>query len=171
MAGEKVILTGFMGMGKSTIGSLSAEVLGVPYKDTDEWMEAAGIDVPELVKTDMAKFRETEARALQTILGEGAGVFSTGGGFVSTELGRRVLRESEVPVVWLNAPFEVAQERVMRDTGRERPLFSDVAKARELFEERLPWYEETATHIVDAEPLPPVVARQVVAIARTQIVD
>lgn len=168
MAGEKLILTGFMGMGKSTVGRKSAENLGVPYSDTDDWMETnAGIDIPELVRTDMAKFRELEADTLITILGENPGVISTGGGIVSTEVGRKALLASNVPVLWLRAPFEVAAERVMQDTGRERPLFSDVDKARTLYEDRMAWYEQTASHIVDAsQPLELVVGR-VVEIARS----
>lgn len=169
MAGEKLILTGFMGMGKSTVGKKSAELLELSYNDTDDWMETnAGIDIPELVRTDMAKFRELEAATLQTILGETSGVVSTGGGIVSTEVGRRALLATNAPVIWLRAPFEVAERRVMQDTGRERPLFSDVAQARALYEERMSWYEETATHIVDASQPLELIAGQVVEIARSR---
>lgn len=169
MAGEKLILTGFMGMGKSTVGRKSAEILEVPYSDTDEWMEInAGVDVPALVKTNMAKFRELEAGTLRIILSENPGVISTGGGIVSTEVGRKALLASNAPVLWLRALFEVAAERVMRDTGRERPLFSDVDKARTLYEDRMAWYEETASHIVDASQPLELVVGQVVEIARSQ---
>lgn len=168
MAGEKLILTGFMGMGKSTVGRESARVLEVPYSDTDDWMEVnAGVDVPELVRTDMTKFRELEAGTLRTILNENPGVISTGGGIVSTEIGRKALLTSNVPVLWLRAPFEVAAERVMQDSGRERPLFSDVDKARTLYEDRMVWYEETASHIVDANQPVELVVGQVVEIARS----
>lgn len=165
MAGEKLILTGFMGMGKSTVGREAAKTIAVPYYDTDDWMETkAGIDIPTLVKTDMAKFRELEAATLMTILGEGSGIISTGGGIVSTEVGRNALLNSNITVVWLKAPFEVAEEHVRQDTGRERPLFSDVDKARALYEERMDWYAETATHIVDAsQPLNVVVDQVVIA--------
>ncbi len=138
MAGEKLILTGFMGMGKSTVGRQSAKVLEVPYNDTDEWMEInAGVDIPDLVKTDMAAFRVLEAKSLLTILGENPGVVSTGGGIVSTDAGRNALLAAGVPVLWLKAPFDVAAERVLQDTGRERPLFSDIDTARKLYEERM----------------------------------
>ena len=169
MAGEKLILTGFMGMGKSTVGRRSAELLGLPYNDTDDWMEAnAGIDIPQLVRTDMVKFRGLEAATLQTIVGETSGVVSTGGGIVTTEVGRRALLATDTPVLWLRAPFEVAERRVMQDTGRERPLFNDVTKARALYKERMVWYEETASHIVDASRPLELVADQVVEIARSQ---
>src|SRR5262245_49775536 len=101
MVATTLILTGFMGMGKSTVGRKSAELLHVPYNDTDDWMETnAGVDVPELVRTDLAKFRELEAGALRTILGETSGVISTGGGIVSDQVGRSALLASNVPVLW-----------------------------------------------------------------------
>lgn len=151
MAKEGLILTGFMGMGKSTVGPAAAERIGVAYFDTDDWMETVfGIDVPHLVKTDMSEFRRTEAEALRDILDQEPGVISTGGGIVSTEVGRSALLASRASVVWLKAPFEVAASRVMNDSGRQRPLFSDAESARALFDERQQWYEETADYIVDA---------------------
>jgi len=168
MAREKLILTGFMGMGKSTVGRKSAELLELPYNDTDDWMEArAQIDIPELVRADIVKFRELEAATLQEILGETSGIVSTGGGIVSTEVGRKALRATGAPVIWLRAPFEAAERRVMQDTGRERPLFSDVTKARALYEERMGWYEETASHVIDASQPLELVADRVVQIARS----
>ena len=166
MSGEKLILTGFMGMGKSTVGRKSAEVIKTEYTDTDEWMEAIGINIPELVKTDVAKFRRLEAHALNTILDTNIGIISTGGGIVSTEVGRNALNGADVPVVWLRAPFEVAENRVLQDTGRERPLFADVDKARALYQERMEWYQETASHIVDASQPVDLVVDEVVDIAR-----
>ncbi len=138
-------------MGKSTVGPAVSERLNITYYDTDDWMETeGGIDVPHLVRTNMSEFRRIEAEALKTILDQEPGVVSTGGGIVSTEFGQTALRAAAVPVVWLQAPFEVAASRVVSDPGRERPLFSDVESARALFNERQQWYEETADCIVDA---------------------
>ncbi len=166
MAREKLILTGFMGMGKSTVGRISAERLEIPYYDTDDWMETkAGIDIPELVRTDITNFRRIEANTLNTILQEKSGIISTGGGIVSTEIGRNALQASNVPVVWLSAPFDIVIERVQQDIGRERPLFSDIEMARDLFEERKLWYQETASYVVDAAQPIELVVEQVVNIA------
>lgn len=154
MAKEGLILTGFMGMGKSTVGPAVAERLGIAYVDTDEWMEMAlGIDVPNIVKADISEFRRLEAEALKTILDQEPGVVSTGGGIVSTEVGRSALLASSASVVWLKAPFEVAASRVTGDPGRERPLFSSMESARALFDERQQWYEETADCVIDASQL------------------
>lgn len=167
MAKNTLVLTGFMGMGKSTAGPLAAELLKTDYCDTDDWMEAQmGLDVPSLVKTDMKLFRQLEASALMEVLDLRRGVISTGGGIVSTEIGRSALLNSGVPVVWLRAPFEAAEARVASDSGRERPLFADVDSARKLFDERQQWYEATSSHIVDASQPALLVAGDIVSILR-----
>lgn len=168
MAGERLILTGFMGVGKSTTGPRVANELGVKYYDTDNWMETeSGIDVPNLVRTNMAAFRRLEAATLEEILDLEPGVVSTGGGIVSTEVGRNALLASDVPVIWLRATFDEAARRVSEDTtGRERPLFDDIDKARALNDERQVWYRETASHYVDASQPMELVVGDIVAIAR-----
>ncbi len=167
MTKESLVLTGFMGVGKSTVGPKAADILGVHYYDTDSWMETeAGIDVPQLVKSDTATFRKAEAEALEAILDREPGIISTGGGIVSTEIGRSALRAVKCPVVWLHAPFNDSAGRVARDGGRERPLFADAAKALELYNERAQWYAETSGHIVDASQSVELVVNAIVKIAR-----
>ena len=167
MAKESIILTGFMGMGKSTVGPKAADVLGMDYYDTDGWMETeSGIDVPALVKSDIIAFRRLEAETLATILDQKPGVISTGGGIVSTEIGRQALWAAQAAIVWLNAPFEEAAKRVQQDTGRERPLFSDIDVARALYQERQQWYAESAGYIVNAAQPVELVVGDIVKIAR-----
>lgn len=166
MAKEGLILIGFMGMGKSTIGPAVAEQLGVGYFDTDHWLKAQGIDIAHLVETNMAEFRRVEAEALEHVLNQEAGVVSTGGGIVSTEVGRNALLASSASVVWLRAPFEVAANRVAHDMVNDRPLFRSIEGARTIFEERQIWYEGTADHIVDAsQPLELVVEDVILAVS------
>lgn len=166
MAGKRVILTGFMGVGKSTVGPMVAEALKVNYYDTDSWMETRlGINIADFVKSDMAQFREVEAEALKEILGEAPAVVSTGGGIVSTEVGRSALLSAGVPVMWLRAPFEVSARRVREDTGRERPLFQDEATARALYEERISLYNVTATYVIAAAQAPKDVTSDIVDLA------
>lgn len=151
ISGDRIILTGFMGAGKSTVGPLAAELMEVRHFDTDAWMNnEMGIDVPGLVKADMPEFRAQEIKALNEILEQEPGLITTGGGIVSTEAGRTALLNCGVSIGWLRVPFEVAEARVMSDTGTERPLFSDRTTARTLFDERQAWYKETADFIFDA---------------------
>ncbi len=167
MAKERLILTGFMGVGKSTVGPKAASILGIRYYDTDSWMETeAGVDIPQLVKSDMIAFRKLEAEALGTILSQEPGVISTGGGIVSTEIGRNALLAAANPVVWLQAPFGESALRVAQDPGRERPLFADKLKALELYNQRTKWYAETSNHTVDASQPIELVVNDIIKIAR-----
>lgn len=151
MKKESLILTGFMGAGKSTIGNLLAADLKVPYSDTDRQLEQDGVDVPRLMKQDLEKFRNLEAQALYYLLSREPGVIATGGGIVSKQIGRDALRAAgeRMPVVWIDVPFELLAERVARDLGRERPLFADTNAARKLYDERHAWYMESSTDKVD----------------------
>lgn len=169
MTKEHLVLTGFMGVGKSTVGPQAADVLGVRYYDTDDWMETeTGIDVPQLVKSNITAFRKAEANALEAILDREPGIISTGGGIVSTEIGRNALRAAGCPVVWLRAPFDDSAKRVAEDNGRERPLFADTATALKLYDERAQWYAKTSDHIVDATQPIELVVGGIVAIAQTK---
>ncbi len=163
---KSLILTGFMGMGKSTVGQRAAELLGTTFIDTDAQMEQWGIHIPTLVKKNMELFRITEAYTLGNILDTREGVISTGGGIVTTELGRKALLSSGVERVWLQGSFELAAERVLHDTGRSRPLFDDLEEARALFDKRQWCYEGTATHRVDASQPAEKVAMDIVSIFR-----
>ncbi len=165
MSKERLILTGFMGVGKSTVGPKVAQALGIAYFDTDSWMETeSGINVPELVRSDMNAFRRLEASTLEAILELESGVISTGGGIVSTEVGRNALRGAAANVVWMQAPFDDLSQRVLEDTGRERPLFEDPVKARQLYDERMPWYEETSDYSVNALQPANLVVRDIVRV-------
>lgn len=170
MSKNQLILTGFMAVGKSSVGPRVAEALKIPFFDTDELMETtSGIHIPTLVEDDIAAFRILEAQTLGTILELEEGVVSTGGGIVSTEVGRYALLSSDVPVIFMNASFDISAARAAEDSaGRERPLFKDINKARTLYEERQTWYQETATHVVDAEQPVEIVAGEIINIARSR---
>lgn len=145
----RVFLTGFMGTGKSSVGRALASRLGVPFVDLDTEVErAAGRSIREIFATSgEEEFRRLEQRTLERLLADAdtaaadaAGlVLATGGGTVTRESNRRLLRSTGT-VVWLCLPFAVIAERV-RGPGRdERPLFRSEEEARRLYESRLPVY-------------------------------
>jgi shikimate kinase len=166
MAGDRLILIGFMGMGKTTVGPRVAGELGVAYYDTDVWMQNAGVDVPTVVSTDEKYFRGIEALTLDTILRKEPGVISTGGGIVSSIVGRNALTGSGVPIVLLDASFEVAAEHVRNDPNSSRPLFDE--RARERYEARLGWYHELAHYVVDASQSIDQVVADIVGFSQSQ---
>lgn len=164
---EHIVLTGFMGVGKSTAGKLAAAELEIPFTDSDTWLEEhAEVDIAELVRSDMERFRQLEAEAFKQILRTESRVIATGGGIVTTEAGRAALLGSGVPVLWLRAPFTTSAERVSADPGNDRPLFEDLDTAASLHRDRQVWYAQTATHVVDATDTKQQVASAIVSIAR-----
>ena len=149
---KHIVLIGFMGAGKTTIGRELSGALRLPFFDNDAWVRAeSGLSIPKIFENEGEKgFRTRESVALLRILQCEVGVVSTGGGIVSTILGRETLKECGADIVFLRVGFETAESRVQEDPDNIRPLFEDLAIAKERFYERQPWYEEVATFTVEA---------------------
>jgi shikimate kinase len=139
-------LAGFMGAGKSTVGTRLAQQLGWRFVDLDERIEeAAGISIPEFFERhgELA-FRQLEAEQLRTALGRAvefheSTILALGGGTYAQPGAPEFLHNSGVPVVWLDTPIEILLSRCMTMTGR--PLFRDEASFRALYSQRLPSYQ------------------------------
>jgi shikimate kinase len=151
-----IFLVGMMGVGKTTVGRLLAERLGLSYLDSDEEVvRATGRTVPEIFEAEgEAAFRAEEKRALQTSLVGGGAVVSVAGGAVLDADNRALLR-AEGTVVWLRATVETMALRVGRGDGR--PLLGDdpLAALAALYPERAPMYEELANVVVDVDDARP----------------
>jgi shikimate kinase len=141
-----VCLAGFMGAGKSTVGTRLARQLGWHFVDLDERIEAAaGISIPEFFERHgEPAFRQLEADQLRAALGRAvefheSTVLALGGGTYAQPGAPEFLRNSGVPVIWLDTPIEVLLSRCMTMTGR--PLFRDETSFRALHAQRLPSYQ------------------------------
>lgn len=135
-----IYLVGFMGSGKSTIGRLLAERLGMPFADLDDDIEAAeGRTIAEVFAQDgEGRFRDAEHAALAARVRSGAAVvLALGGGAYTFARNRDLLRGAGTSV-WLDCPFERALQRV--SGFAHRPLAKDPAQFRALFEKRLADY-------------------------------
>jgi len=135
-----------MGSGKSTVGSRLAKQLGWRFVDLDERIEeAAGITIPEFFERHgESAFRQLEADQLHLVLGRAVErleptILALGGGTYAQPGAPEFLRNSGIPVIWLDTPIEVLLSRCMTMTGR--PLFRDEASFRALHAQRLPSYE------------------------------
>ncbi|HJQ43038.1 MAG TPA: shikimate kinase [Jatrophihabitantaceae bacterium] len=162
----RVVLVGLPGAGKTTTGRRLARILGVPFADSDELVEAdTGRSVAELFAADgETAFRAAEAAAVITALRDFDGVLSLGGGAVMTESVRTALSESAAPVVLLRSQLPTLVARVGDATTR--PLLAERPAQRldELAEERTPIYRQLATLVVDTdERTPGQVASQIAA--------
>ncbi len=140
----RVVITGFMGAGKTTVGRELARLLGVGFVDLDDALAGdEGRGARELIDVEGEEyFRAAETRALRRVLEEGAArVIATGGGAWTLERNRALVREHGCLSVWLDAPYDLCRRRIERqgDTS-ERPFARDPARARELYERRLAAY-------------------------------
>ncbi len=159
--GRTLILTGFMGVGKSATGRLLAEDLGWRFVDLDEAVEeAAGRSVAQIFAEDGEDgFRELEEAALARALALDRTVIATGGGVLGREPNRR--RLAGRLVVQLDAPLAECLHRA-RGGRAVRPLLAagEEAVAR-LYEARQPWYRAVERRVDTAGKSPREVAREI----------
>jgi shikimate kinase / 3-dehydroquinate synthase len=137
-----VALIGFMGAGKSTLGPEVASRLQRPFYDLDDEIEqATGTTVADLFeRVGEAAFRELELRHLAGLSGAEPSVVALGGGAVTSEGVRSLLRRLAVAVL-VDVDVDAAWARVR---GGERPLAQDEASFRELYDRRAPVYRAVA---------------------------
>lgn len=146
---QNIILTGFMGTGKSTVGRLLAAQLNYSFRDLDSLIvEKAGQSINTIFADQgESHFRELESCELRAVLHEAAQVVSTGGGAVIRPENRDLMRKSGV-VVNLTASPETILRRLHSD--EERPLLRDaksLARIQQLLMDREAYYAEADIRI------------------------
>ncbi len=146
-----------MGVGKTTIGRLIAESIGFLFIDMDAEIErAAGQTIPEIfAQRGEAGFRGLESATLRALVGTGQSgmVVSTGGGVITVDENRALLRELGF-VVWLSADEETIFQRVRK--SRDRPLMQTANPRQtiaDLLAARRSAYAETAHMKLDIASL------------------
>ena len=151
---KPILLIGMMGCGKSTVGRLLAERMGLPLIDLDEEIErAAGASIPEIFAAEGdAGFRVHETAALGRALDGGAAVIATGGGIVTQAENIRMMREKGF-VVWLCRPLEDMIADVRQDT-RPNLAGDKEERMRTLYAQRVHLYE-AAAHLSFDNRMPP----------------
>ncbi|GCB51092.1 shikimate kinase I [Streptomyces sp. NL15-2K] len=156
-----VVLVGPMGVGKSTVGQLLAERLGVGYRDTDEDIVAEqGRTIAEIfVDEGEPAFRAIEKRAVHKALAEHHGVLSLGGGAVLDPDTRALL--AGLRVVYLSMDVEEAVKRTGLNVARPLLAVNPRKQWRELMEARRHLYEEVATAVVATDGRTPEEVTQV----------
>jgi shikimate kinase len=162
---NRVFLVGPMGAGKTTIGKLLADELGLEFKDADREIEArSGVDIPWIFDREgEAGFRQRESVALEELSHLDGVLISTGGGAVLAAENRRLMRESGV-VVYLHTSVKEQVRRTARD--RKRPLLQSGDPAqilRQLMEVREPLYREVAHLVMETDSRAPRIVAQELA--------
>jgi shikimate kinase len=149
-----IVLVGAPGSGKSTVGALLAERLGVTFTDVDAVIEErAGKSIAEIFAEDgEPAFRELEETTTAELLSK-PGVLSLGGGAVLSKRTRKMLRDHRV--VWLRVTASSAISRIGLDTARPLLLGNVRGRLIKLLGERAPLYDEVATTHVDTDNTTP----------------
>jgi shikimate kinase len=139
---RQIVLVGMMASGKTSVGRLLAQKLGIPFVDADQEIEtAARMTIPEIFALHgEAYFRSGEKRVIERLLASGPGVIATGGGaFMNSETrGNIAVRGISV---WLKADAETILRRAKRRNNR--PLLqteNPEATVRALIDVRYPIY-------------------------------
>ncbi len=150
-----LVLIGFMGCGKSSVGRRLSGLTGHRFVDTDELVaQAEGRSIAEIFsRSGEDYFRELEQQSLENLVGVCGIVLSTGGGLVLRPANRQTLKRIGI-VAWLDASPDVLFERAMR--SGKRPLLQTEDPRRtfeELLSVRRDLYENTADFRIDSSGL------------------
>jgi shikimate kinase len=148
---SRAVLVGAPGAGKSTIGAMLAEALGVPFLDVDTDIEAiAGKPIPDIfIDEGEEQFRTLETQATVAALERFDGVLALGGGAVLAPENRAALAGHTV--VYLVVDVADAISRVGLGQGRPLLALNPRATLRHLLSQRRPLYEEVATVTVNTD--------------------
>jgi shikimate kinase len=139
---RNLVLVGLMGAGKSAIGRIVAQQLGLPFIDTDTEIERVSrMTISELFAAyGEEEFRALETRVIKRLLRTGPRVVSTGGGAFINEKTRKQIERGGLSV-WLSADIDVLWERVNKRD--HRPLLkteNPKQTLQDLMDKRYPVY-------------------------------
>jgi shikimate kinase len=174
---RRLVLAGFMGAGKTTVGRLLADRLGWDFLDLDAYIESrAGLTVPSIFAAHgEPRFRQLESQALASALGRSHLVLALGGGAPEVLTNRLLLEQTPATAtIFLDAPFPTLFDRCMIQAlnpaassessspehmlpsalpGQVRPLLADPVAAEARFLLRHPIYRRLARHTIDTSSL------------------
>ena len=149
-----VVLIGYRGTGKSTVGKIVAARLGRVLVSTDaEIVKLVGQSIPEIVaKNGWEYFRDLETKVCQELAGRDALVIDTGGGAILRSQNVETLKKRGT-LFWLTASVETIAKRIGSDS--QRPSLtgtkSFVDEIQDVLRERTPKYQAAADHVIETE--------------------
>ena len=120
---KSILLTGFMGAGKSTVGRLLADQLNCEFSDLDTVIvEKEGRAISDIFAADgEGYFRDVESEVLRTLDLSVPAVIATGGGIVLRDMNRSIMRDKGV-IVYLRASWPVTKSRLLYSAFRHFPI-------------------------------------------------
>ncbi|NGZ95811.1 MAG: shikimate kinase [Nitrospira sp. WS110] len=149
-----VVLIGYRGTGKSSVGKVLAARLDRPLLSTDaEVVRLAGQTIPAMVEQHgWEYFRDLESKVCQELAGQNGLIIDTGGGAILRSQNVDVLKETG-KLFWLTASVETIAGRIGSDT--QRPSLtgtkSFIDEIHDVLQDRLPKYQAAADYIIETE--------------------
>ena len=165
-----IVITGFMGAGKTTAARALAARLGESALDLDQFIADREGRGPQIIINEEgeARFREIETAALRDALAGGAQrAVALGGGAWTIAENRALITAHDCLTVWLDAPFELCWRRI-EAAGDARPLARDREQARDIYRRRRGLYELAALRLeinegMDADEIASIIIRAIQA--------
>lgn len=166
-----IILCGFMGCGKSTVGKLLAKKTGTNFIDMDQYIEKqTGQTVKEIFeKYGENHFRDLEHKACIDLSKTNNKIIAAGGGTLTFERNINALKKAGV-IIFLDADYEVLCERLQGDTTR--PLLQkDNPKEiiKNLLAQRKPIYEKASDYVVKSNLSPQKITTDIIEIINNRL--
>lgn len=159
----RIVLTGFMGVGKSTVAKHLASILSCERVDLDSVIiEREHRTIAEIVENvGIGEFRRIESEVLADVIGGSAKIIALGGGAWTIESNRDLIRSGRITSIWLETSFERCWLNIV-NSRRVRPLARNKAETKKLFDERQRLYCLADWHyIIRADLTSYDVARQI----------
>jgi shikimate kinase len=162
---SRIVLTGFMGAGKTTVGAMLAERLGWDFFDSDFLVEGrAAMTIAEIFeKRGEGVFRELEAAVVREACSGDQFVLALGGGALERSETRNFMASlTDTLIVFLEAPLEAMIARcAAHENGPIRPVLANRARLAERWTQRLPWYREAHLTVPTGGLLPDAVVESI----------
>ena len=159
-----IYLIGFMGAGKSSVGTILAQQLGVPFVDLDAVIEAGqGATIRQIFeRAGEPFFRQIEHAALVEVVRKSPCVIALGGGTFVQKANLDLIMATRGITIWLDCPIEELWERCSRMDNR--PLFRDHESFSALYAQRLPYYRQAEFRIATSGRSPEEIAREILCL-------
>ena len=151
---KSIVLIGLMGSGKSAIGKMLSERIGVSTSDTDKIIEnEVGKKIDQIFNDHGEEyFRKVEEKVIARILNDTAHVISTGGGSILSPKTRSLIKSKSYSI-WVQCDVHIILKRIAND--ETRPLLKNGNALDTLIEkneERINFYKQADIHIMNENP-------------------
>ena len=146
----RIVLTGFMGVGKSTVARYLASLLRSERIDLDAFTEQIEKrTIAEIITTEgETRYRQIETENLRRVLSnKQARIIALGGGAWTIAENRRLIKEESLTTIWLESSFEHCWRNI-KFSKRERPLAKNKLETKRLFDDRQRFYCLADWHFV-----------------------